>query len=60
MSIRIRIMEIYKETRSVMRWGNELGRSSGGGSQDKCPLSPLLFNLLVADIKVGLGRDEKE
>lgn len=24
----------------------------------KCPLSPLLFNLLVADIKVGLGRDE--
>lgn len=27
--IRERIMEIYKETRSVMRWGNELGRSSG-------------------------------
>lgn len=31
MSIKIkeRIMEIYKKTRSVMRWGNELGRSYG-------------------------------
>lgn len=65
MSVRIRerIMEIYKETKSVMRWGKEVKMSweevlDRGGSQDKCPLSPLLFNLLVTDIKVGLGRDE--
>lgn len=52
--LRERIIEIYEETRSVVRVG-ELGRSSGQRRvRQECPPSPLLFNLLIADMEEGL------
>lgn len=37
-----------------------MGKSfwTGRGLRQKCPLSPLLFNILIADIEEEMGRDK--
>lgn len=57
--LRERILEIYEETRSVARVEEKVGRRFWIGKEVRqgCPLSLMLFNLIKADIKEGLGND---
>lgn len=61
MSIKIkkRIMEIYKKTRSVMRWGNELGRNyGGGGDQTRVPTKSIAIQSVSSGYRGEMRRDE--
>lgn len=57
--LRERIMEIYEETRSVGRVREIMGKEfwTERWVKQGCPLSPILFNLMIADLEEGLGKD---
>lgn len=49
-------MEIYEEMKSVVRIRGRVWTEKG--VRQGCPLSPLLFNLSIANMEEGLGKDE--
>lgn len=55
-----KIMEIYEETKSVVRVKGRYGKKiwTTKGVRQVCPLSPLLFKILIGDIEDALGRDK--
>lgn len=57
--LRRRIMEIYEETKSVVRVKGRYGKKIWTTKvRQVCPLSPLLFNILIGNIEDALGRDK--
>lgn len=47
----VRVKEILRETRSKVKVGGECGGGFWRGVKQECPLRPLLFNILIADLE---------
>ncbi|XP_068994227.1 trichohyalin-like [Neodiprion pinetum] len=59
--LRVRIEEIYKETKSRVRSGGKLGEAfwTARGVRQGYPLSPHVSNLLLADLEEEMGRGRR-
>ena len=55
----VKVEEALRETKSRVRIGEETGESFwlARGLRQSCPLSPIFFNLLRADLKEKMGRN---
>lgn len=52
-----RVKEVYRETKSRVKVGAELGNFwTARGVRQGCLMSPILFNIVIADLKMEMGK----
>lgn len=54
----VRVKKLVRETRSRIKIGGKVGESfwTARKVRQRCPLSPLLFNILVANLEEEMGK----